>query len=146
MSKTFPTRRRYRQASLEAREALLPFVSRRPGRPQADYWQMPAAHPDYAADCAYGRECGAHFVQWLKDNPGYCGQSLLARITRDIDFRKPEQRGYRVGFFNYLEAMLTLAARKVDVFEHVDELHRQQQAQIKRKNMENRAVRKIEKK
>lgn len=42
--------------------------------------------------------------------------------------------------------MLTLAARKVDVFEHVDELHRQQQAQVKRKNMENRAVRKIEKK
>ena len=43
--------------------------------------------------------------------------------------------------------MLTLAARKkVDVFEHVDELHHQQQAQVKRKTMENRSVRRIEKK
>ncbi|MGR2664055.1 hypothetical protein [Chromobacterium haemolyticum] len=42
--------------------------------------------------------------------------------------------------------MLMLAARKVDVFEHVDELHRQQQAQVKRKKMENRSRRRIEKK
>ncbi|MGR2682736.1 hypothetical protein [Chromobacterium haemolyticum] len=39
-----------------------------------------------------------------------------------------------------------LATRKVDVFEHVDELHRQQQAQVKRKNLENRSGRRIEKK
>ena len=38
--------------------------------------------------------------------------------------------------------MLTQSARKVDVFEHVDELHRQQQARLKRKTMENRSVRK----
>lgn len=42
--------------------------------------------------------------------------------------------------------MLMLATRKVDVFEHVDELHRQQQAQVKRKNLENRSGRRIEKK
>ncbi|WP_039756005.1 hypothetical protein, partial [Chromobacterium haemolyticum] len=48
--------------------------------------------------------------------------------------------------FNYREAMLTLAARKVGVIEQVDERHRQQRAQIKRKNMDNRAVRRIAKK
>lgn len=42
--------------------------------------------------------------------------------------------------------MLTQAARKVDVFEDVDEWHRQQRALLKRKTLENRSVRRMEKK
>lgn len=49
----------------------------------------------------------------------YCGidpkqPRIKNLLSRDIEFRKPEQRGYRVSFFNTLEAMLTQAARKVD--------------------------------
>ncbi|KMN76472.1 hypothetical protein VK98_20820 [Chromobacterium sp. LK11] len=81
----------------------------------------------------------------------YCGidpkqPRIKNLLSRDIEFRKPEQRGYRVSFFNTLEAMLTQTARKVDVFEDVDERHRQQRALLKRKTLESRAARRIEKK
>ncbi|WP_374423516.1 hypothetical protein [Chromobacterium sp.] len=42
--------------------------------------------------------------------------------------------------------MLTLAARKVDGYEDIDERHRQQRALLKRKTMESRTARRIEKK
>ncbi|KMN37533.1 MULTISPECIES: hypothetical protein [unclassified Chromobacterium] len=119
----FPRRRRYHLRSLEQQEILLPFVRFCPGRTYPHYWQMPAPSKDYPADSAYGRECAAHLLQWLKDNREYVGKGLLSRVARDIDFDDRNGRGQWMGFFNYLEQLLLLGADRVRIYRHVDGQH-----------------------
>ena len=63
-----------------------------PSRPLSAFPRLPsllanARRPEnHARFRAYGRECAAHLLQWLKDNPEYVGSGLLSRIARDIDF------------------------------------------------------------
>lgn len=138
----FPRRRRYRTPVLEAQEVLLPFVSRLPGRTYPHYWQMPPAPPTAAEAHAYGRECAAHLLQWFKDNPAYVGQGLLSRIARDIDFTRTEQRGYWLGFFNHLELLISLSARRMNVYAYTDHQHQMMEAQVERSLLERRVLKK----
>lgn len=141
MSYTLPPRRRYKLAAREQQETLLPFVRYLPSRNHPHYWQMPTAAENYAIACAYGRECAAHLLQWLKDNPEYVGSGLLSRVARDIDFDDHSQRGHWMGFFNYLEHMLWLGARRVRVYRHLDNQHQLHDAQTLRAWLEARRQR-----
>ncbi|MCS3805571.1 hypothetical protein HNO92_002434 [Chromobacterium alkanivorans] len=134
----FPRRRRYKLHSLEQQEALLPFVRFCPGRTYAHYWQMPMPSKDAPADAAYGRECAAHLLQWLKDNREYVGKGLLSRVARDIDFDDRDGRGQWMGFFNYLEIIMLLGADRVRVYRHVDSQHQIYLALGQRFNLEAR--------
>ncbi|UJB32452.1 hypothetical protein [Chromobacterium sp. Beijing] len=119
----FPPRRRYKLNALEQQSALLPFVRFCPGHTYPHYWQMPTPSKDLLADHAYGRECAAHLLQWMKDNREYVGKGLLSRVARDIDFDDRDGRGQWMGFFNYLEIMMLLGADRVRVYRHVDSQH-----------------------
>lgn len=84
----------------------LPFVSKTKGR-LLNFWDVPQ-DLDYGEACIKGREFAAHFVQYLKDNPGCAGSNYLGFIARDIDFGdKSETSGIWVGFFTYLEHMVS---------------------------------------
>ena len=137
-AQTFPRRRRYKLNTLEQQETLLPFVHLCPGRTYAHYWHMPAPSKHAPTDHAYGRECAAHLLQWLKDNRAYVGKGLLSRVARDIDFDDRDGRGQWMGFFNYLEWMLLLGADRVRVYRHVDSQHQLYLAQEQRFSLEAR--------
>ncbi|MCP1292725.1 hypothetical protein NK214_21320 [Chromobacterium sp. S0633] len=138
----FPRRRRYRTPALETQEVLLPFVIRLPGRTYPHYWHMPSAPATPAQAQAYGRECAAHLLQWFKDNPAYVGQGLLSRVARDIDFSRTEQRGYWLGFFNHLERLISLSARRMNVYAYTDHQHRMMDAQVERSLLERQVLKK----
>ncbi|AXT45963.1 MULTISPECIES: hypothetical protein [Chromobacterium] len=138
MSLILPRRRRYKLAAIEQQEILLPFVRYTPERDYPHYWQMPETSEDFDAMCAYGRECAAHLLQWLKDNRYYVGCGLLGRVARDISFDDREQRGYWIGFFNYLEQMLFLGAQQVKVYRHVDSQHQMHAGKTRRRQLEER--------
>ena len=79
---------------------------------------MPAAE-DYGVACDIGREYAAHYIQYLKDNPGQL--PILNYIVSDIDFEdNSNTKGYWVGFISYLDRLLRAQARQLDVFADVD--------------------------
>ncbi|WP_341674960.1 hypothetical protein [Niveibacterium sp. SC-1] len=96
----------------------LPFVRiPRRVREQSCYWRVPPTD-DYGLACDIGRECAAHYVQYLKDNPRAAGMNTLGRIAADIDFRdEGGAKGYWVGFFSHLERLICAQANRMDVFE-----------------------------
>lgn len=117
-----PERRRYCGADLVLDR--LPFVDRKPahGAP-ASHWSLPHTD-DYGEACAVGRECAAHFAQYLKDNPGMAGSNRLGDIAKDIDFRSEAAvKGYWVGFFAQLEHWILAGVRERDVFEDTNAQH-----------------------
>ncbi|WP_152596915.1 hypothetical protein [Chromobacterium haemolyticum] len=81
MSLILPRRRRYKLAAIEQQEILLPFVRYTPERDYPHYWQMPETSEDFDAMCAYGRECAAHLLQWLKDNRAACWAGWRATLA-----------------------------------------------------------------
>ena len=113
----------YRFIALETKETRLPFVRYLPGRTYPHYWQ-PAEVEDYEAACALGRQYAAHLAQLLKNNQLHIGRGLLHRIARDIDYSdRSHRQGLRLGFFNYLEVLLGLAGRRVNLYRHVEAVH-----------------------
>ncbi|MGR2663337.1 hypothetical protein [Chromobacterium haemolyticum] len=70
------------------------------------------------------------------------GLGLLSRIARDIDFSLSEQRGYWLGFFNHLELLLSLSARRMNVYAYTDHQHQMMDAQVERSLLERRVLKK----
>lgn len=118
----------YRFTSLETKEIRLPFVRYLPGRDYPHYWQ-PAEPKDYAEASRLGRQYAAHLAQWLKTNSPDAGHGLLLRIARDMDHGDRSYRnGLRRGFFNYLEVLLVVAGRQLNLFRHVEAMHQLQRS------------------
>jgi hypothetical protein len=104
--------------------SALPFVYRpKRGFKNASHWRVPPTD-DYGLACKTGMEYGAHFAQYLKDNPYRVGSNALGRIAEDIDFKdETGASGYWVGFFSFLEQLIYASARQGDVFAYVDRLN-----------------------
>lgn len=111
-----PTRRDYLPAESTPIEAL-PFVVR-----DADtwhYWRTQTTG-NYGMDCDLGREYAAHYLQWLKDNPGEIGGSHLSCIARDINYKSAHSEGIWLAFFYFLEQQLGERALQIDPFAITD--------------------------
>lgn len=121
-------RYQYRCVSVETKATRLPFVRFIPGRNHPHYWQ-PAEPEDYAEACMLGRQYAAHLAQWLKSNELDAGRGLLLRIARDMDHSDRSHRnGLRRGFFNYLETLLCVAGRQLNLYRHVEAMHQLQRS------------------
>ena len=121
MNDLLPARRDYKPEVLTTPMSELPFVSRperKDKKARHSNWNVPAAE-DYGVACEIGREYAAHYIQYLKDNPGQ--MPILNCIVSDIDFEdKSNTKGYWVGFISYLDRLLRAQARQLDVFADVD--------------------------
>lgn len=111
-----PARRSYQPAEPTPIEAL-PFVVR-----EADTWHYWRVHTtgDYGLDCDLGREYAAHYLQWIKDNPGYASENSLAMIARDVNYKSARNHGFWLAFFYFLEQQLGERARQINPFEISD--------------------------
>lgn len=97
-----------------APEDCLCFVKETEG--DIDYWSFPKTD-DYAAACAAGRQAACDFIQYLADNEDYAGAGFLADIARGaVNARDSDVRGYAIGFFSFLERVLSEAAEQIDVY------------------------------
>ena len=121
MNDQFPARRDYKPEVLTTPMSELPFVNwpgRKGKKAEHSNWSVPAVD-DYVMACNLGREYAAHYIQYLKDNPG-C-MSVLGHIAASINFEdRSNTVGCWVGFFEYLERLLIAQARQMNVFEDVD--------------------------
>jgi hypothetical protein len=111
-------RRDYKPHRSYITSLALPFVSCPDNTVRnINRWNVAKAE-SYDAAKRMGLEYGAHFAQYLKDNPGAEGLCNLGLIAAAIDFSdESESQGYWVGFFSYLEKLVAAAAIRVDVFE-----------------------------
>lgn len=92
------------------------------------HWRVPPTD-NYGLGCRMGREYAAHFIQYLKDNPGTVGMNWLGQIAKDIDFADDSgAKGYWVGFFSHLERYIVAGAQNVNVF---DDAERRNDHQLK---------------
>lgn len=118
---TMPARRAYKRAAISA----LPFMSpKRDNRliNRRDFWRVQPTD-DYVQACEIGREYAAHFVQYMKDNPGAAGENTLGHIAAAIDFADESRaKGYWVGFFSHLERLIYEKAQQLDVFAETDRI------------------------
>lgn len=119
---TIPARRNYSPAVKPSSIAALPFVQlpkSLKGGPGSK-WRVPPTD-NYERACDIGMEYAAHYVQFLKDNPHWVGVNLLGDIVADMDFNDSTgAKGYRVGFFTYLERLIHTQAKHVNAFTEVD--------------------------
>jgi hypothetical protein len=106
-----PVRRTYPPEVKPAQIGELPFVyvpgytpkisskwhRRRCRARNASHWRLPNATV-YRVACQIGYECGAHFAQYLKDQPDWSYYGVLRRILADIDFkdRSPNTRHLQI--------------------------------------------------
>jgi hypothetical protein len=123
-STSYPIRRTYEPEIKPLSISALPFVYRpRRGFKDASNWHMPPTD-DYGQACRFGRECAAHFIQYLKNNPDSVESNLLGHVASAINFKdETGAKGYWVGFFSHLERLIEFGARHVDVFADVDKIH-----------------------
>lgn len=69
--------------------------------------QWLAEDVDYATACAKGREYAANTALYLKANPSLVGSNIISQIASDMAFADDySAKGYRVGFFSFLEMMI----------------------------------------
>ncbi|MBC3864342.1 hypothetical protein H8K32_19785 [Undibacterium jejuense] len=119
-------RRNYKPEIKHVSFEVLPFVRKlkRSSKKAYNNWDVKPTD-DYGVACSIGTEYAAHFAQYLKDNRCMAGSNLLGHIALDIDFSDTSPaKGYWVGFFSYLENLIYEAAREIDIFSDVDEVHR----------------------
>ncbi|GMV60125.1 hypothetical protein FBR04_19560 [Betaproteobacteria bacterium PRO7] len=101
----------------------LPFVRAAESPDRPSHWRVPPMGC-YEEATRYGNHLAAHFVAYLRDNPGAIGSGLLRSIVRDMDLAEgTDSNAATIGFFEYLEVLLARAVSGVDPFEHLDELH-----------------------
>ena len=120
--RAIPPRRDYRVLNTE-----LPFIAspyhyclKHRVRRHGSLWHVHCIQ-DYEQARVIGREYAAHFAQYLKDNPEIVGQNLLGRIATDMDFHDvTARRGYWIGFFSYLEHLISAQAQQRPVFDDLD--------------------------
>jgi hypothetical protein len=107
-----PARRDYKNLPKGTLFTSLPFMGwRKEDEPKKtknciNHWRIPPVG-DYGRACAIGYLYGAHFAQWLIDNPRVVGSSVLAEIAMSIDFgEESNTKGIWVGFFCQLERLI----------------------------------------
>ncbi len=129
---TVPARRNYKPEIRSVTFTALPFVRYCKNKPKKNTnWHVPPTD-DYTLACQTGVEYGAHFAQFLKDNPFWVGSNVLGEIVADIDFKdESKAKGYWVGFFSQLERLIYIGAQHQDVFDAVDEVNAHSARQIK---------------
>ena len=121
-SRAIPLRRDYRVLNSELPFIASPYHYRNKHRVRrcGSLWHVHCI-ANYEQARTIGREYAAHFAQYLKDNPEVVGQNLLGRIVTDMDFHDASaKRGYRIGFFSYLEQLIYAQAVQGPVFDHLD--------------------------
>lgn len=101
----------------------LPFVQPAESPDRPSHWHVPPTGC-YEEATRYGNHLAAHFVAYLRDNPGAIGSGLLRSIVRDMDLDEgSDSNAAAIGFFEYLEVLLARAVSGVDPFAHLDDLH-----------------------
>jgi two-component system, response regulator, stage 0 sporulation protein F len=74
-------------------------------RPESGRWL--AEDENYGAACAKGREYAAYLALYLKANPSLEGSNIITQIVTEMGFFDDSSaKGYRVGFFSFLELMI----------------------------------------
>lgn len=96
----------------------LPFIADRitnDGALHRSFWCVPPTD-DYAHACAVGRQYACVFLQYLKQNPFWVGMNLLGQIAQAAAHEPvaPAMHGYAVGFWSFLEQVMTASALHVD--------------------------------
>ncbi|MCU7936155.1 MAG: hypothetical protein KZQ99_14970 [Candidatus Thiodiazotropha sp. (ex Dulcina madagascariensis)] len=78
---------------------------------------------DYGTACAKGREYATHVALYLKANPPLVGSNIISQIVADIEFADDsDARGYRVGFFSFLEMMVYRFSCDHDVWSYYNRI------------------------
>jgi CheY-like chemotaxis protein len=66
-----------------------------------------AEDEDYGAACAKGRAYAAYLALYLKANPSLAGSNIITQIVKEMVVSNDScAKGYRVGFFSFLELMI----------------------------------------
>ena len=79
---------------------------------------------DYGAACAKGREYAAYMALYLKANPSLAGSNIISQIATDLEFADGSgAKGYRVGFFSFLEMMIYQFSCAHDVYSYLDRIN-----------------------
>ncbi len=86
------------------------------------YWAVDSVD-DYGDACDLGMEYAAHYLQYLQDNSSAPLGTPLNWIVRDIDFNNPKQRGIWIGFFSFIQKILTDRARTMNVYATLDAIN-----------------------
>jgi hypothetical protein len=77
----------------------------------------PATFDAYGDACDLGRECAANFVQSLRRDPTLVGTNQLGWVLDNTSYPSETfARGYRAGFFGFIEHYLYAGARFADPF------------------------------
>lgn len=99
-----------------------PFVQRTSMRTDRSRWL--AEEYGYGAACAKGREYAAYIALYLKANPSFAGSNIISKITQEMEFSDDsDSKGYRVGFFSFLEMMVQKFSRDHDVCSYLDRIN-----------------------
>lgn len=89
-----------------------------------DRSQWLAEDVDYGTACAKGREYAAYMALYLKANPSLAGSNILSQIATDMEFADDTgAKGYRVGFFSFLEMMIYRFSYDHDVSSYLDRIN-----------------------
>lgn len=79
---------------------------------------------DYGTACAKGREYAAYLALYLNDNPSLAGSNIITQIATDMRFADDTPaKGYRVGFFSFLEMMVYQFSCDHDVCHYLDSIN-----------------------
>ena len=89
-----------------------------------DRSQWLAEDVDYGTACAKGREYAAYITLHLKANPSLAGSNIISQIATDLEFVDDSgAKGYRVGFFSFLEMMIYQFSCEHDVCSYLDRIN-----------------------
>ncbi|MEJ2622719.1 MAG: response regulator [Candidatus Thiodiazotropha sp.] len=91
-------------------------------RPDSGRWL--AEDENYGAACARGREYAAYLALYLKANPSLAGSNIINQIvTEMVFFDDSSAKGYRVGFFSFLELMIYQFSCDHEVCSYLDDIN-----------------------
>ena len=109
-------RQTYVTANQQTPVEALPFIS-----VQADgalRWTMPIEGLDYGQQCGLGRECAAHYLQFLRSNPCCRSANFLGMLLADIH---SAPKGVQAGFFTFIEQQLYDCACSIEPYVLADQ-------------------------
>ena len=116
----------------EPPEYQLPFVniSNTDDSGASAYWHVPN-EDDYHDKVTLGMYYSAHFIQYLKDNPDSAGQNLMCRMVDGMHVAEAKDLdGYEIGFFYFLEKLISQCAISIDVFDQIEAVRRQHELAV----------------
>jgi CheY-like chemotaxis protein len=83
-----------------------------------------AEDENYGAACAKGRAYAAYLALYLKANPSLAGSNIITQIVTEMGFFDDSSaKGYRVGFFSFLELMIYQFSCDHEVCRYLDDIN-----------------------